>query len=127
MATRLTPTHRARVDRALAAGDPAPARPHHAALAGDGTPAGLLYRLAMLEARAGAAGTAVRLLEAARSRAPGDADLLANLVELVRLIEQYQSGALVTWPASAHSLTSPAVVSGISSYSPSSLGSPALG
>ncbi len=83
MASRLSPTHRARVDRALAAGDPAPARPHHAALAADpAIPAGLLYRLAMLEARAGATTAAVRLLEAARRRAPGDADLLANLGQL---------------------------------------------
>lgn len=28
-------------------------------------------------------------------------DLLLNLQELARLVEQHQSGALVTWPASA--------------------------
>ncbi|MEQ9334111.1 sulfotransferase [Thalassobaculum sp.] len=83
MASRLSPTLRARIDRAVAAGDPAPARPHHRLLAeAADVPPGLLYRLAMLEARSGAPAAAVRLLEAARRRTPRDPDLLANLGQL---------------------------------------------
>lgn len=83
MATRLNPTIRARVERAVEAGDPASARQYHKALidAAD-VPPGLMYRLAMLEARTGAAAAAIRLLEAARRLAPRDADLLANLGQL---------------------------------------------
>jgi len=83
MASRLSPTLRARIDRAVTAGDPAAARPHYRALvAAADVPPGLLYRLAMLEARAGEPATAVRLLEAARPKAPRDPDLLANLGQL---------------------------------------------
>ncbi|GHD39623.1 sulfotransferase [Thalassobaculum fulvum] len=83
MASRLSPTLRARIDRAVAAGDPTAARPHYRALASAAdVPPGLLYRLAMLEARAGETATAVRLLEAARRKAPRDPDLLANLGQL---------------------------------------------
>lgn len=83
MANRLSPTIRDRVERAVAAGDPVAARPYHRVLiqASDAPPA-LLYRLAMLEARAGGAPAAVSLLEAARARAPRDPDLLANLGQL---------------------------------------------
>lgn len=83
MANRLPPTARERLEQALAAGDAAAARRHHQALlrAADVEPR-LLYRLAMLEARAGAPEGAVRLLEAARARAPRDPDLLANLGQL---------------------------------------------
>lgn len=83
MATTLSPTIRTRIERAVAAGDPVPARPHHRALtAAAGVPAGLLYRLAMLEARTGAVALALPLLEAARRRSPADADILANLGQL---------------------------------------------
>jgi len=83
MASRLTPSLRSRIDRAVAAGDPAPARAHHRLLiSAPDVPPGLLYRLAMLEARAGGIAVAVRLLEAARRMAPRDVDLLANLGQL---------------------------------------------
>ncbi|MEQ8399037.1 sulfotransferase [Thalassobaculum sp.] len=82
-ARRLSPKILSAVDRAVSTGDPAPARPHHHALmAATDLPAGVLYRLAMLEARSGAADTAIRLLEAARAGGPANPDLLVNLAQL---------------------------------------------
>lgn len=83
MVSRLSPTLRARIDRAIAAGDPAAVRPHYRVLAAAAdVPPALLYRLAMLEAGIGEAATAVRLLESARRLAPNDPDVLANLGQL---------------------------------------------
>ena len=80
---RLSPKTLSAVDRAISAGDPALARPHYRALmAATSLPAGMLYRLAMLEARTGAADTAILLLEAARAGGAADPDLLVNLAQL---------------------------------------------
>lgn len=93
MAAPLPPKLRAALDRALDSGDPSGARRFHDILVkSPAVPAAALFRLAMLEARAGEFAPADRLLAAAGKRAPGDPQLRVNHAQ-VRLALDDPAGA----------------------------------
>jgi len=82
VAGRLERKALAQAEAAIAAGDPAKARPLHDVLIRGRVPAPVLYRLAMLEAGAQGFAAARRLLQAARAQAPGDVNILVNLAQV---------------------------------------------
>ncbi|WPZ35470.1 sulfotransferase [Thalassobaculum sp. OXR-137] len=94
MAGPLPPKARTALEKSLSSGDPAPARPvHDLLLKHRAVPGAALFRLAMLEAGAGAFATADRLLVEADRRQPGDAQILVNRAQ-VRLALDDPEGAL---------------------------------